>query len=178
MGGGLGEALHRFRVRNGLRRLPLQVVYWESRRLNLDGPMFTTPRLPVIIVTTGPGTGLLRAQGADEKGITIAVACGEIIDSIGLTRLHKGLFDEFGVRHLDCEGGAVILESLHRAGILDEMFVTAMDIHVEPDERMGVKRIFEFEAEAARLIRIRRNHQERGHVGGVGSAAAAEMAPL
>ena len=132
--------------------------------MKLDGPMFTTPHLPVIIVTTGPGAGLLRAQGADEKRITIFVAGGERIDSIGLTRFHEGLFDEFGVRYLDCEGGAVILEALHRAGILDEMFVTATDMHIDPDERMGVKRIFEFEAEAARLIAEGRTVSDSGYV--------------
>jgi riboflavin biosynthesis pyrimidine reductase len=164
VGGGLGEALHRFRVRHGLRRLPLQVLYSESGRLSLDGPMFTTPGLAVIIVTTGPGAGRLRAQGADEQGITIFVAGEERIDSIGLTRFHEHLFDEFGVRYLDCEGGAVTLQSLHRAGLLDEMFVTVTDIHVEPGERMGVKRIFEFEAEAARLVAEGQTAADPGYV--------------
>lgn len=56
------------------------------------------------------------------------------------------------------------LQSLHRAGILDEMFVTATDIHVEPDERMGVKRIFEFEAEAARLVAEGETAADSGYV--------------
>src|SRR5229473_8015750 len=51
--GGLGDALYQFRVRHGLGRFPIQVVYSESGRLDLDAPMFNTPHLVVIIITTG-----------------------------------------------------------------------------------------------------------------------------
>ena len=164
IGGGLGEALYRFRVRQGRRRFPFQVVYSQSGRLNLDAPIFNTAQVTVILVTTDPGACLLRSRGSDEKGITIFVAGEERIESIGLIRSHERLFDEFGVRYLDCEGGAAILESFHRAGILDEIFVTVTDVHIESSEHEGVKRIFSFEAWAGRLIAEGRTALDSGYV--------------
>jgi len=162
--GGLGDALYQFRVRHGLGRFPIQVLYSESGRLDLDTPMFNTPQLVVIIITTGAGARLLRARGSHEKGLTMFVAAAERIDSVGLRRSHERLFGEFGVRYLDCEGGAVMLESLHQAHLLDEVFVTVTDAHVEPTEHTEVKRIFDFEAEGACLIGEGRTASDPGYI--------------
>jgi len=162
--GGLGDALYQFRVRHGLGRFPIQVLYSESGRLDLDAPMFNTPHLVVIIITTGAGARLLRARGSHEKGLTMFVAAAERIDSVGLRRSHERLFGEFGVRYLDCEGGAVMLESLHQAHLLDEVFVTVTDAHVEPTEHTEVKRIFDFEAEGACLIGEGRTASDPGYI--------------
>ncbi len=145
VGGELGEALIRFRAEQGRPRLPLQVVYSESGRLDLGVPLFNTPGLTAIVVTTAAGARLLR-------GVTVLVAGEERIDSSGLVQAHERLFADFGVRHLDCEGGAVILEALHRAGILDEIFVTVTDVHIDPAAHAGVKRITPLDGGAARLI--------------------------
>ena len=56
------------------------------------------------------------------------------------------------MRYLDCEGGAVILEALHRAGILDEILVTVTDVSIDPAAHAGVKRITPLDGGAARLI--------------------------
>ena len=162
--GGLGDALYQFRARHGLGRFPIQVVYSESGRLDLDAPMFNTPHLEVIIITTGAGARLLRARGSHEKGLTMFVAAEERIDSAALSRSHERLFGEFGVRYLDCEGGAIILESLHQARLLDEVFVTVTDAHVEPTEHAEVKRIFDFEGEGACLIGEGRTASDPGYV--------------
>ena len=152
MGGALGEALNVFRRSQGRPRFPLQVVYSESGRLDLGVPMFNTPELTVIIVTTEVGARLLRSQGSDRNGIKTLRAGEKRIDALGLVRVHERLFEEFGVRYLVCEGGARVLTSLHRAGILDEIFVTTTDVDVEPSEHQGVTRIFAIEAPAACLI--------------------------
>ena len=152
IGGGLGEALSQFRSRQGLSRFPVQIVYSESGRVDLDVPMFNTPSLTVIIATTEAGARLLHAQGSDRKGIKTLRAGEKRIDAIGLVRLHERLFEEFGVRYLACEGGAMMLTSLHQAGILDEIFVTSTDVDVDPSQHEGIKRIFAFEAGAAGLI--------------------------
>ncbi len=164
IGGRLGEALYEFRVGRGRRRFPLQVVYSQSGRLDLDVPIFTTPQLTAIVVTTDAGARLLRSRGSDEKGITILVAGDESIESSGLIRSHERLVDEFGVRYLDCEGGAVILESFHRAGILDEIFVTATDVHIESSEHERVRHIFPLEAWGGRLIAEGRTALDPGYV--------------
>ena len=49
--------------------LPLQVVYSGSGRLDLDAPIFNTPDLAVIIVTTDPGAGLLRSRGSAARRV-------------------------------------------------------------------------------------------------------------
>ena len=164
IGDGLGEALSRFRASQGRRRLPLQVVYSGSGRLDLEAPMFTTPDLAVIIVTTDPGAGLLRSRGSEERSITVLVAGQEEIEPTGLVRSHERLAAEFGVRYLDCEGGAMTLESLHAAGILDEVFVTLTDVHVEPAEHAAVKGIASFGAEAGRLIAEGRTAADGGYL--------------
>lgn len=151
IGGELGEALNRLRAEQGRRRDPLQVVYSESGRLDLGAPIFT-PALTAIIVTTGPGARLLRSQGSDARGVTVLVAGDERVESNGLVHAHERLFDEFGVRSLDCEGGAVILGALHGAGILDEIFVTVTDVLIDPAGHQGVRRIAPLEAGTARLI--------------------------
>ena len=164
IGGGLGEVLYQFRVGQGRRRFPLQVVYSQSGRLDLDVPIFSTPQLTVIVVTTDPGARLLRSRGSDEKGITIFVAGDESIESSGLIRSHERLFDEFGVRYVDCEGGAVILESFHRAGILDEIFVTATDVHIDASEHERVRHISPGEGWGGRLIAEGRTALDAGYV--------------
>ena len=164
IGDGLGEALSRFRASQGRRRLPLQVVYSGSGRLDLDAPIFTTPDVTVIIVTTDPGACLLRSRGSEERSITVLVAGQEKIEPTGLVRSHERLADEFGVRYLDCEGGAMTLESLHAAGILDEVFVTVTDVHIEPSEHAGVKGIVSFGAEAGRLIAEGRADSDGGYL--------------
>jgi riboflavin biosynthesis pyrimidine reductase len=162
--GELGDALYRFRERHGLSRFPLQVLYTESGRLDLLAPIFNTPRLEVIVITTSAGARLLRARGRDERRVTILVAGDETIDAGGLTTSHARLFGEFGVRYLDCEGGAVMLESLHQARLLDEIFVTITDVHVEPSEHRELKRLFDFDAEDARLIGEGRTAADPGYV--------------
>jgi len=91
-------------------------------------------------------------------------AAEERINSVGLSRSHERLFGEFGVRYLDCEGGAVMLGSLHQAHLLDEVFVTVTDAHVEPTEHTDVKRIFDFEAEGAHLIGEGQTDSDPGYV--------------
>jgi riboflavin biosynthesis pyrimidine reductase len=161
--GGLGDALYQLRARHGQGRFPLQVIYSESGRLDLDVPMFNTPHLSVIIITTGAGARLLRSRGSNEKGLTIFVAAEERIDPVGLSSSHARLFGEFGVRYLDCEGGAIVLESLHQARLLDEVFVTVTDVYVEPTEHTEIKRVFDFEAEGARLIAEGRTASDPGY---------------
>ncbi len=152
IGGELGEALIRFRVEHGRRRVPLQVVYSESGRLDLAVPLFTTPGLTTIVVTTDAGARRLRLPRSDDGRVRVLVAGEERVESSGLVHAHDRLFEELGVRYLDCEGGAVILEALHRAGLLDEIFVTVTDIHIDPAEHAGVKRITPLDAGTARLI--------------------------
>lgn len=161
--GGLEDALARFRVKHGLPRFPLQVVYSQSGRIDLDVPMFNTPELTAIVATTEAGAWRLHSQGSDGKGIRILRAGEERIDARGLARVHERLFEEWGVRYLVCEGGATVLTSLYRAGILDEMFVTSTDVDVALSQHEGVKRIFALDSGAGRLIAEGRTAADSGY---------------
>jgi riboflavin biosynthesis pyrimidine reductase len=161
--GGLGDVFRQFRVQHGLRRFPLQVVYSESGRLDLDVPIFNTPELTAVIVTTDAGARLLDSQGIDRKGIRILRAGEDRIDALELARAHERLFEEYGVRYLVCEGGAVILTSLYRAGVLDEVFVTSTDVDVALSQHEGVKRIAALDTGAGRLIAEGRAAADRGY---------------
>ena len=164
LGAGFREALSRFRASHRRRRSPILVVYSVSGRLNLGLPVFNTAGQVVIVVTTEQGARRLRAEGSQEKGITIVLAGDETIESAGLVRAHERLLSEFEVRHLDCEGGMVALTALRGAGILDEVFVTIAPSHVETAERQGIKRIFAFEVEGAHLIAEGRPSADTGYV--------------
>jgi riboflavin biosynthesis pyrimidine reductase len=131
IGGALGEALYQFRVKRGQGRFPIQVVYSESGRLDLDAPIFNTSELTAIVVTTDSGARRLRSEGTDEKSIAIFIAGEERIESSRLIRVHELLFEELDVRYIDCEGGTVVLAALQQAGILDEIFVTVTDTYIE-----------------------------------------------
>jgi riboflavin biosynthesis pyrimidine reductase len=162
LGGALGERLLEFRARHGLRALPLQVIYSASGRLDLDVPMFTTPDLAVVVVTTDEGAR--RLGGGAATRFTTLVAGEDRIDAAALRRAHERLHHDFGVRYLDCEGGVVALESLRAAGILDEVFVTVTDTHVAAAAHTGVRRIFDFEAERACLVGEGRVAGDAGYV--------------
>ena len=146
VGGELGGALARLRTEQGRPRVPLQVVYTESGHLPLDVPLFTTPEVKAIVVTTAHGAERLRALGSETLGVTLLVAGDVHVEASDLRQVHEGLFAELGVRHLDCEGGVVILEALHRAGLLDELFVTVSDVEIDPDAHAGVKRVLPLDA--------------------------------
>ena len=152
LGGDLAEELIRVRASQRRPVVPLQVVYSESGRLDLSAPIFNTPGLTAIAVTTGAGARILRSGGSDDRGIRILVAGEDRVGAAGLVHAHERLFEEFGVRYLDCEGGVVILDALRRAGILDEIFVTVTDAHIDPGAHAGVKRMVPQEGGAARLL--------------------------
>ena len=149
-GSDLGEVLERFRMGHGLRRLPLQVIYTRSGALDLNVRLFNTQGVEVLVVTTEHGARRLRSQGSERKGVTLLAAGDESLGPAELVHAHERLFAEFGVRYLDCEGGATVLDALHRAGIVDEIFVTVTSVRIDPSEHVGVKRLFALDG--ARLV--------------------------
>src|SRR4029453_7356525 len=98
------------------------------------------------------GGAVVGRGGSGARSVKLIVGGETRVDARGLVQAHEWLFADFGVRHLDCEGGAVVLDSLHEAGILDEIFVTVSDIEIDPAAHAGVKRITPLDAGSARLI--------------------------
>jgi riboflavin biosynthesis pyrimidine reductase len=163
VGGDFGESLRRFRAEQGRSLVPLQVIYSESGHLDLAVPIFNTPGLTLIVVTTSAGERRLRGQHRSDNRMRILAAAEDRIDSRALIHAHERLFDEFRIRYLDCEGGAVILDALHEAGILDEIFVTVTDVEIDPAAHAGIKRISALEAGKARLVAESRTDSDAGY---------------
>jgi riboflavin biosynthesis pyrimidine reductase len=142
--------LYRFRVDHGLPYHPRNIIYSLYGRLGLDHPVFNTPGLEAIVVTTEVGAGELVTRGAGVRGIPLIVEAS--LDPAGLRRAHERLFADRGVRYLNCEGGDTVLRVLHAARLLDEVFVTTTDVDVDESRHEGVLKIFDFEREGAQLV--------------------------
>lgn len=170
---GIYEKLYALRERWKLTREPRNIVYSPSGNLTDPNtkknllemhPIFNTAGVQTLVVTTESGRRLLEAAGAPEKGIAI-VAEGETEMTSGkLIGAHRRLFSDYGVRYLDCMGGETILQALHQAGILDEVFVTTTDVVIDPTEHEGVKFIMNFEQEGAELVAEGKISPESGWV--------------
>lgn len=143
-------ALARFRVEHGLPAQPRHVIYSRHCDLDLDLPVFRTPGVEVLVVTTPEGAAALSARGAAARAVTLVAE--PVSEAAGLRRAHARLFAEHGVRYLDCEGGQRMLESLHAAGLLDEVFLTETDSLVDETRHAGLIKTFDFAREGATLI--------------------------
>ena len=142
--------LYRFRTSRGLAYHPRNIVYSISGRLPREHPMFTSPGVDAIVVTSSGGARELDARGL------VTTAARRVIEALpdrsALARVHRRLHTEFGVRYLACEGGDAILRSLRDAGLLDEVFVTVTDTVVDESAHDGISKIFDFETEGAFLV--------------------------
>ncbi len=163
VGGELGAALRRFREREGRRRWPLHVLYSGAGELDLAVPMFNTPGLTTMVVTTAAGARVLRDRGSEARGVLLLTAGEDRIDAPALVRAHERLLGEHDVRHLDCEGGMVALEALHAAGILDELFVTRTEVQIDPGAHVGVRRLFPLDDGSATLVGEGRTAADPGY---------------
>jgi riboflavin biosynthesis pyrimidine reductase len=142
--------LFAFRESAGLSRQPRNIVYSPSGVLPLAHRIFTTADIEPLVVTTPAGAAELGRQAG--PGTPPPILIDEVLEPDGLRRAHARLLAEHGVRYLDCEGGQTVLEALHGAGLLDEVFLTVTPFVVDPSAHAGVIEIFDFEAEGATLV--------------------------
>ena len=143
-------ALYRFRHAHGLPAQPRHIVYSLRGRLDASLPIFNTPDVETIVLTTDRGAAALRS--CDFEARATELRADRLEDPAVLRRAHASLFADRGVRYLDCEGGQTVLRALHGARLLDEVFVTETDVVVDESRHQGVLRIFDFAAEGANLI--------------------------
>jgi riboflavin biosynthesis pyrimidine reductase len=142
--------LFAFRESAGLPRQPRNIVYSLFGRLPLAHRLFTTPGIEPLVVTTPLGASELARRAAPAAPPPVLV--DDLLAPAGLRHAHTRLFAEHGVRYLDCEGGQTVLEALHTAGLLDEVFLTTTPFAIDESAHTGVIKIFDFEATGATLI--------------------------
>lgn len=140
--------LYRFRLEQGLSRQPRHVVYSLFGRLPVDHPVFTTPGIEAIVVTTEVGAAELARRGArlDPRRLVVE----PLLEPGGLGRAHERLSTEHAVRYLDCEGGVTVLRALREAGVLDEVFLTRTDVVVDTGAHEGILTMLDLSG--ARLV--------------------------
>jgi len=142
--------LFAFREHAALPRQPRNIIYSVYGRLPLGHRMFTTPGIHPLVVTTPEGAAEVRRRAGAAPPPPLVV--DSLLEPVGLRGAHARLYADFGVRYLDCEGGETILRALRAAGLLDEVFLTTTPHVVDETAHEGVLKIFDFEAEGARLI--------------------------
>jgi riboflavin biosynthesis pyrimidine reductase len=142
--------LFAFRESAGLPRQPRNLVYSRSGGLPLGHPIFTTPGIEPLVVTSPAGAAELERRARPSPPPPLLI--DDVDEPRGLRRAHARLFAEHGVRYLDCEGGQTVLEALHGAGLLDEVFLTITPFAIDEAAHAGTIKAFDFEAEGATLI--------------------------
>lgn len=150
--------LYRFRTDHGLPHHPRVIVYSLFGRLPLGNPVFRTPGLETIVITSERGADELLRRG--DTGLTKIVE--PVPSPEALRRAHERLFAEHGVRYLACEGGDTILRALHAADLLDEVFVTTTDVFADPTAHEGTLTIVDLQREGAALIAEGRTRPDSG----------------
>jgi riboflavin-specific deaminase-like protein len=111
----------RQRTRRGLAEYNLRIIATRSGTVNLEAEIFKRRFSPIIILTT-------RRAGEDRLNQLSAVAdevklCGA--REINFPRALRWLRAEWGVRRLLCEGGGELNDVLFRAGLVNELHLTA-----------------------------------------------------
>ena len=152
--------LYAFRIARGLSYHPRNVVYSLYGRLSLDHPIFATPGLDVIVVTTPAGADRLRDRPTSAR---VALVVEHLLEREGLVRAHRRLFAEHGIRYLACEGGQTLLTALHEARLLDEVFLTVTDVAIDTHAHDGITTTFDFRAEGAELVAEGRITRDSGY---------------
>ena len=149
-----GEApapeLYAFRAAHGLSHHPRTIVYTLRGGLPDALAVFNTPGMQAIVVGPSIAEATLSVRGVRDKGVRFVIE--NVREPEGLRRAHERLMSEHDVRYLACEGGETVLRALHRAGLLDEVFVTVTDATPDESVHEGVLKIMDFEGEGATLI--------------------------
>ena len=102
---------------------PLNVVLTASGDINLDEPTFHTAGLRTVVITTEDGALRLASKYGDKLSGIAVRSTGEAVSTTPAAIL-KILAEEFGVRLLLHEGGAIVFGLFLSAKMVDELFLT------------------------------------------------------
>lgn len=107
----------------GKRPWPLNAVLTASGNINLDEPIFHTPGLRTVVITTEDGALRLASKHGDKLSGIVVRSTGEESSTTPAAILNI-LAGEFGVRLLLHEGGAIVFGLFLAAKMIDELFLT------------------------------------------------------
>jgi riboflavin-specific deaminase-like protein len=113
------EELRQQRVARGQPSYPLRVIVSNSGRIDPRLNIFRTDFAPIIIFSTMQMPPRIRRQL--EARATLHLSKGDRVD---LKRMLRQLRNDYGVRHVACEGGAVLFRSLLELGLVDQLNLT------------------------------------------------------
>jgi 2,5-diamino-6-(ribosylamino)-4(3H)-pyrimidinone 5'-phosphate reductase len=108
------------RRERGLAPQPLGVIVSRRGELPLDAPFFTSRDFEGLVVVT-EAASRAQVEAIRATGRRVAVAPDGPDNGAEIVRL---LWREFGVRRLLCEGGPTLNQTLFRANVVDEFFLT------------------------------------------------------
>lgn len=111
------EALRSERMARGHAPYPLRVIVSNSGRIDPNLRVFQSPISPIVIFST-------RLMPNPEEMLHKARLHLAYADKIDLKETLGVLYRTYGVRRLICEGGALLMESLIREHLVDEINVT------------------------------------------------------
>jgi len=115
-----GARFRRRRVRHGLAEYNLRVVVSGSGTLDPKAEIFRHRFSPIIILTTERASkAKLRMLQSFADAVHI---CGR--GEVDFNAACQWLRQQWGVKHLLCEGGGELNDGLLRAGVVDEIYVT------------------------------------------------------
>ena len=114
------EAFAAQRKAEGYKPRPLLVILSYNGRLDPNAACLESKEVHLVIATTTAGKK--HAQTLEANGAVDILDLGE--HTADLHRLVDILYQEYGIRHLLCEGGPRVFAGMLDAGLVDEEFVT------------------------------------------------------
>lgn len=113
------EELRRERVARGQSPYPLRVIVSNSGGIDPKLNIFQADLSPIIIFSTTRMAPKTRRQL--ETKATLHLSEGDHVD---LKKMLRQLRNDYSVKHLACEGGAVLFRSLLELGLVDQLNLT------------------------------------------------------
>ena len=166
-----GEELEAWRLSNGRSRYPTNIIISRSGMvrdpenlarkipLSLDYPVFNTPELKTILVTTKEGASVLGDAVLSHSNVTLLTIISEEFER----ELLVVLLERFGITYLLVEGGPTVNGAFHAKGLVTDDFLTlapGMAGRTQDSRRATLMMGHEFPPNAIptpRLISVRRS---------------------
>ena len=117
----LSAAYRELRRSYSLPPHPLNVIVTASGQVNLSLPVFHTPGLPVLLLTTPAGAGVLVRQSSGQNIVALPPGKNGLLSAAAILEAVEQVAP---ARHILVEGGPRMMGRFLSEGLLDELFLT------------------------------------------------------